>query len=167
MLDQAIRANLPREFALRHVAIVVGDVSDSDVVVEAALRQLQARDCGLRSITCEHYAGMLILRGCVSSYYLKQLAQESVRKLPGVEMIDNAVDVVASNRLDGCRPIRPDFADAFSAATAEQGMDAILACWYSAEDAVNEPSGTTFPRPRHVTKTKCPQNGPTFWSDGL
>jgi len=39
----------------------------------------------------------LVLRGQVSSWYQKQLAQEAVRHLPGVEAIINVVDVFAPN----------------------------------------------------------------------
>ena len=47
----------------------------------------------LRSIMCEFHEGVLVLRGQVTSYYLKQLAQEMVRTLDGVELIVNVVEV--------------------------------------------------------------------------
>ena len=37
---------------------------------------------------------MLVLRGCLPSYYLKQIAQEAVAALEGVERIDNQIQVV-------------------------------------------------------------------------
>jgi osmotically-inducible protein OsmY len=40
----------------------------------------------------------LVLRGQVSSWYQKQLAQESVRCLSGVEEIINAVEVCAPSQ---------------------------------------------------------------------
>jgi len=47
----------------------------------------------LRSITCEFYDGILVLHGRVTSYHLKQLAQETVRTLAGVGVIVNFVEV--------------------------------------------------------------------------
>ena len=37
---------------------------------------------------------MLVLRGCLPTYYLKQIAQEAVAPLEGVERIDNRIQVV-------------------------------------------------------------------------
>jgi len=48
----------------------------------------------LKSISCEYLNGVMILRGCVESYYLKQVAQAAVVRLPGVQRIDNQIQVV-------------------------------------------------------------------------
>lgn len=60
-----------------------------------------AREClrasahrALRFLTCEGGQGILVLRGRVSSYYDKQMAQESVRHLTGIEAIFNLIEVV-------------------------------------------------------------------------
>ena len=37
---------------------------------------------------------MLVLLGCLPSYYLKQVAQEVVARLEGVQAIDNLIQVV-------------------------------------------------------------------------
>jgi osmotically-inducible protein OsmY len=37
---------------------------------------------------------MVFLRGRVNSYYLKQLAQETIRNVAGVEQIVNEIEVV-------------------------------------------------------------------------
>lgn len=42
--------------------------------------------------------GLVILRGCVPTYYLKQLAQAVVLGLPGVNEVQNDVDVVTAKR---------------------------------------------------------------------
>jgi len=49
-----------------------------------------------RQIACEYHEGTLILRGQVSSFYEKQLAQEAVRTLEGVEQIVNRIEVVTT-----------------------------------------------------------------------
>jgi osmotically-inducible protein OsmY len=47
----------------------------------------------LRSLACEFADGVLTLGGRVPSYYLKQVAQETVADLPGVQQIVNAIEV--------------------------------------------------------------------------
>ncbi len=48
----------------------------------------------LKTISCDWLGGVLVLRGCLPSYYLKQIAQEAVVSLEGVERIDNQIQVV-------------------------------------------------------------------------
>jgi hypothetical protein len=48
----------------------------------------------LKNITCDCQDGVLVLRGCLPSYYLKQVAQEVVARLEGVEGIENEIQVV-------------------------------------------------------------------------
>lgn len=48
----------------------------------------------LRNISCECLNGVLVLRGCVETYYLKQVALAAVAHLEGVERIDNQIRVV-------------------------------------------------------------------------
>jgi hypothetical protein len=51
---------------------------------------------GLRSLCCEEHEGVLILRGRVSSYFLKQIAQELAARVDGIELIDNRVEVLST-----------------------------------------------------------------------
>jgi osmotically-inducible protein OsmY len=48
----------------------------------------------LKNISCEYDHGVLILRGSVPTYHLKQIAQESVAQVVGVEWIDNQIEVL-------------------------------------------------------------------------
>ena len=48
----------------------------------------------LRQIECGFEDGVLRLRGCVPSFYLKQLVQTLVCDIECVTQIDNQVDVV-------------------------------------------------------------------------
>jgi len=48
----------------------------------------------LRNISCHSVDGVLVLQGSVSTYHLKQLAQEAVAKLDGVEEIENQIHVL-------------------------------------------------------------------------
>lgn len=47
----------------------------------------------VRRIQCEVREGILFLRGQVSSYHFKQLVQEAVRSVEGIECIANHVEV--------------------------------------------------------------------------
>ncbi len=48
----------------------------------------------VRAVTCDYHEGVLFLHGRVPSYYFKQLAQESVRDLEGVEEVVNRIEVI-------------------------------------------------------------------------
>lgn len=47
----------------------------------------------LRGLVCESHGRVIVLRGQVDSYYLKQLAQELVRKVDSTVSIANLVQV--------------------------------------------------------------------------
>ncbi len=63
--------------------------------IEAAVRDrlLQSSYGVVRRLGCRWHNGRLVLRGPVPSYYLKQVAQEQVQGLEGVEAIENRVIV--------------------------------------------------------------------------
>lgn len=64
--------------------------------VEAAERRLsQSPYIELRSVSCSVREGVLTLLGSVPSYYLKQMAQNVVDCLPGVQGIENCLEVVS------------------------------------------------------------------------
>jgi osmotically-inducible protein OsmY len=56
----------------------------------------------LRNVSCEWQDGVLTLRGCLPTYYLKQVAQAVVARLDGVRQVVNEIDVVCS----GMRPVQ-------------------------------------------------------------
>jgi hypothetical protein len=66
------------------------------LLTEQAVQQRLCRHYNrqLRSLTCEVRDGVVTLRGNVSEYYYKQLAQESVRHVAGTCRIHNCVEVV-------------------------------------------------------------------------
>jgi osmotically-inducible protein OsmY len=76
---------------------------------EAAERRLRRSPyIELRLISCEVCDGVLTLRGRVPTYYLKQVAQYMVDGLPGVQKIDNDLEVVASCHIQGAGREAPD-----------------------------------------------------------
>ena len=52
----------------------------------------------IRELSCHCIDGVLFLRGRLSSFHHKQLAQEAVAGICGVTQIVNEVEVVASSR---------------------------------------------------------------------
>jgi osmotically-inducible protein OsmY len=46
-----------------------------------------------RDLRFETHEGRVVLRGTVSSYYQKQMAQETLRRLKGVDHIENHLEV--------------------------------------------------------------------------
>lgn len=48
----------------------------------------------LRNVECLEQKGRIVLRGSVPSFFLKQMAQSLVAKVPGVLGVDNQLDVV-------------------------------------------------------------------------
>jgi osmotically-inducible protein OsmY len=52
----------------------------------------------LNNIACEFSSGVLTLSGCLPTYYLKQVAQEAVARLCGVERVDNRIEVVSPSQ---------------------------------------------------------------------
>jgi osmotically-inducible protein OsmY len=46
-----------------------------------------------RRLRFEHQDGRVVLRGVVNSYYQKQLAQEAIRRVDGVDHIENQLEV--------------------------------------------------------------------------
>ena len=72
--------------------------STSALSVHEVLRQSPIP--ALRRLAVEENGDHVILTGIVSSYYLKQLAQESVLPLLGQRRLDNQIDVVRGNGAD-------------------------------------------------------------------
>ena len=66
------------------------------IAVIAESRLIKSSHVELRRLSVEVHAGTLLLRGRVSSYYLKQVAQSLVRGVSCVVEIDNQVCVTPS-----------------------------------------------------------------------
>jgi hypothetical protein len=52
----------------------------------------------LKNVTCDYREGVLTLRGCLPSYYLKQIAQTAVARVAGGVRIVNEIEVVSTPR---------------------------------------------------------------------
>ena len=60
-------------------------------VAESAQHRLQEHF--IREVSCDCRNGILYLRGHTHSFYQKQLAQEAVRRLDGIETVVNEIKV--------------------------------------------------------------------------
>jgi hypothetical protein len=68
------------------------------IEAEADMRLQQSLYPELRRVLCNYRHGILTLYGVVSSFYVRQIAQELVQGLDGIEVIDNQL-VVAEKKL--------------------------------------------------------------------
>lgn len=65
-------------------------------VAETRLRESGYRPLG--NLICTNESGVVTIRGCVPSFYLKQLAQTLVGGVDAVRRIENHVEVVEQNQ---------------------------------------------------------------------
>lgn len=80
--------------ALEHVENVAATHRlDPAEIAESHLRSNSY--LALKNISCEFRQGVLILKGNLPTYYLKQVAQAVVAPTAGVERIVNEIEVVA------------------------------------------------------------------------
>ena len=65
------------------------------IIVSAGLQRLRESPySAVRRLSCEFAGGVLTLRGNVASFFHKQVAQQSVARLEGVNQVDNQVEVM-------------------------------------------------------------------------
>ena len=74
-----------------------GDCS-SEAEQEAKDRLRRSSHSDIRELSCHCVEGVLFLRGRLSSFHQKQLAQEAVGGIDGVRRVVNESGVVASSR---------------------------------------------------------------------
>lgn len=89
------RDELLTEPSFRPSASVVPHRAGHRVLTAAEGRLRASSYPPLRALACEFCSGVLVLRGEVKSFYLRQLAQETVRSLAGIEEIVNLVEVIS------------------------------------------------------------------------
>lgn len=69
----------------------------SQQIVEGAENCLRHNSyLALKNVRCDYREGVLTLRGCLPTYYLKQMAQSVVARVEGVQRIVNEIEVVAA-----------------------------------------------------------------------
>jgi hypothetical protein len=82
---------------------LVNDENGEADSVERRARGRLVHDCPyafcFQNIRMCYHEGMLVLRGRLPSFYLKQVLQTLLRDVEGVDRIDNRVDVVSATGL--------------------------------------------------------------------
>jgi osmotically-inducible protein OsmY len=63
------------------------------VQAEAQSRLCTSGYYELQLVSCDFHEGVLTLRGRVSRFYLKQVAQELIRRMDGAEEVNNRLEV--------------------------------------------------------------------------
>ena len=71
---------------------------DTSVVLEQQVAQALQHNPYLmrKSVSCQTEDGRVVIRGEVGSYFQKQMATEAIRRLGGIEEIDNQLQVTWS-----------------------------------------------------------------------
>jgi osmotically-inducible protein OsmY len=82
---EAVQAGTPARLAER-----------TEARLRASARLRGNAQLSLMDISCECLDGVLVLRGRVPSYYLKQLAGAIVAEVEGVQRIDNRLEIVGA-----------------------------------------------------------------------
>ncbi len=79
--------------------------SGTDNLAFSAVRLLETSGyAALRMLRCEILGTMLIVRGFVPSFYLKQMAQTILQRLDGVAGVMNLVEVKGNEPAPGVEP---------------------------------------------------------------
>jgi osmotically-inducible protein OsmY len=74
-------------------------MNPDDNIAERAESRLRGNSyLALKNVSCEYRNGVLTLRGCLPTYYLKQIAQAVVGRLDGVQHIVNDIEVMSAGR---------------------------------------------------------------------
>ena len=91
----------------RRVAIT-GTTARERRIEEAAEGHLRRSGyLALRDIGCTCREGVVTLRGCLPTYFLKQIAQLVVAEVAGVHGIFNQIEVLTSSGRNDVRPCSP------------------------------------------------------------
>jgi osmotically-inducible protein OsmY len=82
-----------------HRVATTGTTTRERIIEESAEGHLRRSSYfALRDIGCTCHEGVVTLRGCLPTYYLKQLAQHVVSEIEDVCGIINQIEVLASSR---------------------------------------------------------------------
>ena len=97
-MNQSMTVEFPASAVVSRVNESPACCALSDEVANAAKHRMQTYHYfEIRRLQCEFQDGILILRGQVSTYFLKQIAQEAVRSVSGVSRIINRLEVISAS----------------------------------------------------------------------
>jgi osmotically-inducible protein OsmY len=76
-----------------HHALERGGIVEEDRGAHVRQRLRKSEYSELWHISCKEHQGVLTLQGCVSSFYLKQVAQTLAGQVPGIGQVVNRIEV--------------------------------------------------------------------------
>lgn len=72
---------------------VIGMTTEDDLLHRVDMAIKQNPHLSRHQVFCQEESGIVILHGRVSTFFQKQMAQESLKKLEGVEKVINQLEV--------------------------------------------------------------------------
>ena len=83
------------EFATRSVGSVLPEtLAEAEALAASIERAVQRETCrGVRNLSVEVSRDGVLLRGCCTTYYCKQLAQHAAMGMPGGDRVTNSIEV--------------------------------------------------------------------------
>lgn len=89
------RESYPQKTTPVHNAYVEAEMESAGMEIDQELEQAieNAPHLNRRMLRFEHHSGQVTLRGTVTSYFQKQMAQEAIRSVSGVHGIQNELEV--------------------------------------------------------------------------
>jgi hypothetical protein len=86
---------------LRNIPATFVSWGEKEVMMQRTIKLLSRSPYAeLRRVACEFHEGLLVLRGRVSSFYMKQLAQTAFLEMDGIDEICNQIEVAESDVMD-------------------------------------------------------------------
>ena len=82
-----------RQPHLSHTIQSPGEAAGSELRARVGEALRQTPHLNGHQVLCQEEAGVVVLHGRVSSYYQKQVAQEALKRLEGIEQIINELEV--------------------------------------------------------------------------
>lgn len=77
------------------MVLIDSDGTGAEFIVSAGMQRLRESPySAVRRLSCDFADGVLTLRGHVASFFHKQVAQQSVSGLEGVDQINNQIIVM-------------------------------------------------------------------------
>lgn len=92
-MDAIVSTANSNSLGTKHARQTASGTAHVSVLELAHARLRSAGHAELSRLICEHDSGILRLRGNLPNHYLKQLAQELLKPLHGVDQIVNAIEV--------------------------------------------------------------------------
>jgi osmotically-inducible protein OsmY len=87
-------AESAEQTAVSRLAAVAGGEAAARALAARVVETLKASGyAALQGVMAEHHEGVLVLRGTVPSFHMKQIAQTMASKVCGVEVVDNRLSV--------------------------------------------------------------------------